>query len=452
MSFGWSVGDIYSAGRLLLKIGEALSEAHGAPQHFRETTNLFPPINFQMRRLGVLIKQYHDEWKSDNGECSLLEESDINDFRPVISQLKLLVGQLCETLAKGTDMGLATNPSLRKWPKAQLKKLQWQFLEIEGVESLIRKIHQQTQHVSAFYQVISTELSRRNHQKLDLLLDSALKQQLRLLDSSMPSKLLSVGPEDGISKEKLTEASGLFVNSALAHLEDFTYEVMENKASLRMPNLKADHVLRTAITSWLAGLTPPRLCLQGSSSTNVTGIFYHVALEKRRPIVAFACRFAEKGKLLSHEERLLQMVYSVLFQLLQQHPEGSSFDIPDVGGFFSDLNLSMESMPLALRYMKYFLDLVPQNIVILDKFQYLGTDGKSTLVDTYLRDFLNLFGNPGGEYQYQDDGCRLLVSTYGKERIVHGMAKDEKMAICKVDDHVDRGSNKLMTTLRGEEW
>ncbi len=156
MSFGWSVGDIFVAVKILFEIGKALSDVNGAPQHFRETAALFPPIRFELRKLGMLIKQYHHDWRSENGQGSLLEEVDINDFKPVISQLKLLVGQLCDTLAKGADMGLNSKPSLREWPKAQLRKLQWHFLEKEGIDALIQKIYRQTQHIQSFYLAVNT--------------------------------------------------------------------------------------------------------------------------------------------------------------------------------------------------------------------------------------------------------------------------------------------------------
>ncbi len=183
----------------------------------------------------------------------------------------------------------------------------------------------------------------------------------------------------------------------------------------------------------------------------MSAILYNVALEKKRAIVAFASRHAENGKMLSYEERLFRMVYSILYQLLQQLPEESIFALPDMGGQFSDLKLSMESMPLALRYMKYFLDLIPQCIVLVDRFQYLS-DGKNQTVDKCLKDFLDLFETPGGEYEYREDGCRLLLSTFGKEGIVHGAEKDHKIVIFKVDNHVDRGPNSLISALRGEDW
>ncbi|KAF8859028.1 hypothetical protein BDZ45DRAFT_541724, partial [Acephala macrosclerotiorum] len=393
MSFGWSAGDIFAAGKLLIEIGKALSDANGAPQHFRDTIALFPTINSQLRILGRM---------------------------------------LCNTLAKGADMGLDLKPGLPSWPKAQLKKLQWHFLEKEGVDALIKKIFQQTQQIPTFYQasfyatiicelvasanVCLSELIEKCHDKLYFVSDSILKQQLRHLDSSIPSKLLRVGPEDGILEEKLALAPELHINSALAHLEDFAYKVMDNKTGSGMPNLKVDHVLCTAITSWLTGLASPRLCLQGTESTKVSAVIYNVALEKERAIVAFASRHAENGKMLSYEERMCQLVYSILFQLLQLLPEESTFAIPDMQGSFSDLDLFLESMPLALRYMKYFLDLVPQCIVLVDKFQYLS-DSKNTNVDEYLKAFLHLFETQGAEGEYRDDGYRLVLSTSGKERM-----------------------------------
>lgn len=92
-----------------------------------------------------------------DASAAVLDAADVLDFHSVVTQLKVLVGKLCNSLAKGRDMGLDSkeNRRLRDWPRAQIKKLQWHFLEEGGVDALIQKIHFLTQHLPSLYLNIS---------------------------------------------------------------------------------------------------------------------------------------------------------------------------------------------------------------------------------------------------------------------------------------------------------
>jgi hypothetical protein len=140
---------------------------------------------------------------------------------------------------------------------------------------------------------------------------------------------------------------------------------MNTKFSQRANSLKADNFVKNKFETWLAGKSRPRLWLQGKSSSAISAIVYREAYERHRPIVAFACRhIGSAGEELSYEERLFKMVFSILFQLLHQFEEQNEIVVvTDVDGSFEDLAVSMDSMPLALKFMRNLLCLVPQCIV-----------------------------------------------------------------------------------------
>lgn len=64
-----------------------------------------------------------------------------------------------------------------------------------------------------------------------------------------------------------------------------------------------------------------------------------------------------------------------------------------VDGPFTELGLSMASMPLALQYIMYFLGLWPECHCIIDGWNFLSIDAEEQ-DRRVLSDFLDLFGRP----------------------------------------------------------
>lgn len=163
----------------------------------------------------------------------------------------------------------------------------------------------------------------------------------------------------------------------------------------RTRNLTADHHLKKLLTQRFKGekQIEPVLWFSGDQANIVSAIVYHVALDRRRPVVAFAGRHNANGQYLSSEQRLFRMVYSVLIQLLQVLEEESSFAVVGVDKPFTELGLSIDSMSLALQYTKYVLGLLPECICIVYGWNFITIDAEEQ-VDVVLKDFLELFKRP----------------------------------------------------------
>lgn len=278
-------------------------------------------------------------------------------------------------------------------------------------------------------------------------------QQLLIMNNSQRGELLQVGPEEELPRAEASAgpSTTLGVKAAKSHLEGAAGAIMNTKFSQRANSLKADNFVKNKFETWLAGKSLPRLWLQGKSSSAISAIVYRVAHERHRPIVAFACcHIGSAGEELSYEERLFKMVFSILFQLLHQFEEQNEIVVvTDVDGSFEDLTVSMDSMPLALNFMRNLLCLVPQCIVVIDGWHFLGNGG-DILVHNYLKDFLTLFDKPLG-LDTDLDGGRLLLTTLGSSSILSNLGKTYVDSL-NVTQHVDKGFLLFSATLMGVEW
>ncbi|KAJ4310312.1 hypothetical protein N0V84_011029 [Fusarium piperis] len=212
------------------------------------------------------------------------------------------------------------------------------------------------------------------HQLLDLNKDEEENGQVPLLHG---------GPEPGLPP---AAESGSTVESALSHLTSIAHEIMSPGLRTRIMNLKADHHVKNIFTSWYKVTIPTRLWLHGDQAGTVSSIAYMAAQDQRRPTIAFSGRHAAGGRLLTDEEKLYRMVYSLIFQLLQQLEDIPSLVVTGVDRPFTDLELTMESMPLAL-------NLLPECIIVVDGWHFISNDAGDQ-VKQILKAFLDLFQKP----------------------------------------------------------
>lgn len=260
--------------------------------------------------------------------------------------------------------------------------------------------------------------------------------------------LLHAGPELGVPAAGADP--GLNTDSTLAHLTSIAHDIISPGLQIKMNNLRADHHLKYKFTDWLSGKTSPRLWLYGAQAGTVSAIIYTVALDRKRPIIAYAGRHAAAGQMLTDQDRLLGLVYSLLFQLLLQFEDDANFAVTGVDEPFTDLRLSMESVPLALKYMRYFLGLLPECVCIVDRWNFISND-IGPPVEKALKDFLDLFGKPSVGAANDDWGMRLLLGSSGNSQMLRDLDKAYVDSF-NVKDHVGVGVMKLRTTLLGIEW
>ena len=221
----------------------------------------------------------------------------------------------------------------------------------------------------------------------------------------------------------------------------------------RTRNLTADHHLKKLLTQRFKGekQIEPVLWFSGDQANIVSAIVYHAALDRRRPVVAFASRHNANGQYLSSQQRLFKMVYSVLFQVLQVLEEDSSFAVVGVDKPFTELGLSIDSMSLALQYIEYVLGLLPECICIVYGWNFITIDAEEQ-VDVVLKDFLELFKRPSATAAEGDrGGLRLLLTTPGNCEMLQNL-KNQLLSGFDLGGHVGSQGMRLCTILRGMEW
>ncbi|EEU46694.1 uncharacterized protein NECHADRAFT_77328 [Fusarium vanettenii 77-13-4] len=406
MSFGWSAGDVFAAAQLLWGLYKALDEKEGAPEHHQRSASTLRTVQFRLR-------------------------------------LKLSIRRLEALVEKGC--GLKLDPTKKKrrrdWPMDQINKIRWYTLNQDEVDGLIQHMLELTAPLSDLHQKINNavvkELAANQgvyHETQLKYLKAILEQvivmargptqnQLLGLNQDEEEKgqvpLLHTGPELGISSPAEHAPT---VGSALSHLTSIAHEIMNPGLRARALNLRADHHVKNVFTSWYKGTIPARLWLHGDQAGTVSAIAYMAARDQRRPTIAFSGRHAAGGRLLTDKEKLYRMVYSLLFQLLQQLEDIPTLAVTGVDRPFTDLQLSMESMPLALQYMGYFLSLLPECIVVVDGWQFISQDAGEQVKQT-LKNFLDLFENPP-ENSGDGDWCiRLLLTSPGDSSMLRELGQ-----------------------------
>ncbi|KAH7157946.1 hypothetical protein B0J13DRAFT_185010 [Dactylonectria estremocensis] len=474
MSVGWSAGDIVAAAQLLWSLYKALNEASGAPEHYRKSASTLRSIQFRLRYLSKVVgEDENPDLSTETEEASLLESADKDDIRYVVVSLKLVVRKLEALVAKGCDMKLDPNKKKRRrdWPMHQINKLCWYIHNVDEVDDLIQHMFELTAPLPDLYLKINTVLVKQQAVTLGVYHETELKYlkailekltlmekgsaQGQLLDMNKEEEnkvrvpLLHAGPELGVPPAAAEADPGPDIGSALSHLRSVAHEMMSLGLQTRVKNLLADHYIKRVFTEWYSGTSSPRLWLYGDQAGTVSAIAYMAARDQRRPAIAFSGRHAAAGQLLTDQDRLFRMMYSLLFQLLQQFEGISILAVTGVDKPFTDLGLSMESMQLALKYMRYFLGLLPECVCIVDGWNFICNDA-GPAVKQVLRGFLDLFEKPQANAADEDWYIRLLLTSPGSSSMLRDLGKDYVYSF-DLKNHVGTGG-KLHTTLLGMDW
>ncbi|KAI1408649.1 hypothetical protein F5Y13DRAFT_106702 [Hypoxylon sp. FL1857] len=482
MSFGWSAGDVAAAAKLLWDLYRALNDADGAPEHYRKSAATLRSIRFRLRTLGKVIgEDQNPDPLTETEEASLLEKADKDDIRSVVVNLKHAFGKLEALVDKGCDMRLDPGSRRRRrdWPMHQINKLRWYIGKEDEVDNLIQHMNELTASLPDLYQKLNSELLKQLattqgvYHETDIKWLKAIFNELKLVkrivaqgqlahmdehEKEEGPPLLHAGPDLGVPPAPT--GPGLDRGSALSHLEGIAHEIMSTSLSTRVKGLCVDHHLKRKLTEWFTGKTangetpaqpiPPRLWLYGDQAGTISATVYTAALDRRRPAIAFAGRHSAGGQLLSAQERLFRMVYSLLFQLLQQLEDLSVFVVPGVDKPFTDLDVSMQSMPLALEYLSYFLSILPECICIVDGWNFIANDAEPAVKEV-LRSFLDIFEKAPQPVDDLGSRTRLLLTSRGNSQMLQGLGKE---FVDRFDsrNHVGNSGQKLYTALLGIDW
>jgi hypothetical protein len=212
--------------------------------------------------------------------------------------------------------------------------------------------------------------------------------------------LLTLGPDAGIGNGTPPTgghvAIGSSLASALSLVEPYVHTTMTDDFAAKTSRMKVEAVIIRKLKTWLANPARSRLWLYGTNSTTLSAAVFDTARKRHRPAVAYPCRhIGHNGKVVTEQELLVGLVYSLIYQFLQQLPEGTNLDgwtgSPNLPG----LDGASDSVPQAVLLLQSLLELLPQSVCIIDGFQLLGHT-QDIRIREYLTAFLNLFvGSPG---------------------------------------------------------
>lgn len=258
------------------------------------------------------------------------------------------------------------------------------------------------------------------------------------LHSLSKHNLVQIGPHEGIAVDDARQK--------LYSLNSIEFSTMKSGVSQYACSLKVTSIMKDRISSLLSFASPPRLWLSGKSATTISATLFKILSEKGRRVLAFAGRHVDRqGDILSQERRLIQMVYSMIFQILQQLQDEESLLLVDVGGSFRELDATIQTLPLGLKILKYLLDVHPHCIVIVDGWDFLDKSNNTVQVNEFLRTFLDMFEQDLADGVEMDIyGNRLLLTTVGVSPTLSSLEKDY-LGFLDVRNHTGKGPYKLST-------
>ncbi|KAI1388102.1 uncharacterized protein F4822DRAFT_430857 [Hypoxylon trugodes] len=478
MSFGWSTGDIIAAAKLVLDLSRALDDVSGAPEHYRRSAATLRSIRF---RLSILSKVTgvgrNDDSQARIYELAVLGKDEYDDMNLVVVNLKSAFGRLKILVAKGCDMkfDLGSGKRRREWPAHQINKSRWYIGKEDEVNRLVQHIFELTASLPDFYQKLNSELLKQQnttqavYHQTQITWLKAIFERLEGLDRAVsrdqsyqgPGEgrlpLLHAGPDLGVPP--IPSNTGFDTKSTIDHLESVAHTIMTTNLSSRVKDIQVDHYLKRKLEEWFSGQThdnkrtPPRLWLYGDKANIVSATIYTAALDRRLPILAFAGRHVAEGKYLAPEDRFYRMVYSLLFQLLQQFEDVPAIAITGIDRPFTELDLTMDSTPLALKYMAYFLSLIPECTCIVDGWNFISVDADAT-VKNILKMFLDMFEEPPGLADEIDSRPRLLITSPGNSQMLRDVMGEKQGYVdgFNLRSHVGVNGSRLHTLLLGMEW
>jgi hypothetical protein len=212
----------------------------------------------------------------------------------------------------------------------------------------------------------------------------------------------------------------------------------------QISRMKVEGIVVRKLRAWLSDEPESlsRLWFYGLKSSTVSAILFNTAKKRRRPVVAYPCRLINyEGRRITEEELLVGLVYSFIYQLLQQlRPEPaltawtSSEKCDRLDGTF--LTLSD-----AVILIKSLVMIMPKGVYIIDGLQYLGHT-ENAKIREILSSLVEVFQGQG------KNSGRLFVTSSGPNDFLAGF-DDNFLGRFNISKHVDSGTFVLSKELLG---
>ncbi|KAH6693383.1 hypothetical protein DL95DRAFT_448687 [Leptodontidium sp. 2 PMI_412] len=458
MSFGWSAGDIIAAINLLLEITQALNSATGSPSDHKRASSFIAPITNSLQALHSYAAE-----EEDGLSASGLNEKKVSTFRPTIEALEPLIKEFTE---KVMDYSGLNDDGKRKrdWFKRQYEKLKWHFVEREDLLKLRTTIEAHFAVLGALYpkliiNVVEFHESKSAERDADILgavntSSEGIGEIYRLLthmwelQQMSAGNLLKFGPDAGVGTisevkaEETDEVVQSHISDAILLVQPHIQESMTEEFAGKASRMNVDGPVIRKLKTWLSEPSLSRLWLFGPKSTTLSAIVFDTARKRHRPIAAYPCRHINHaGSQNTEEDILVGLVYSFIYQLLQQLLPGTILDGWTRKEKFAVLNGTLDSVSECILFIRVLLRAIPGCTCIIDGFHNLG-HSEDLKIKSSLDDLLAVFEEGVG---------RLLLTSSGPNPLLAGCDKGhlDRLDISK---WVDAGRFVLSAELMSVTW
>jgi hypothetical protein len=269
------------------------------------------------------------------------------------------------------------------------------------------------------------------------------------LQKKSGENLLALGPDAGVSKDSSAESGEPYkltqphIAEAILLVQPHIQGTMTKDFAAKANKMKVEGSVIRKLRTWLSDPGLSRLWLFGSKSTTLSAIVFDTARKRNRPVVAYPCRHISHAGCQNTEEDIsVGLVYSFIYQLLQQLPSDTVLDGWTRKEKFSVLDGTFDSVSDGIVLIKVLLKAVPDCCCIIDGFQNLG-HSLDPRIKILLADLLALF-------QEGRIGWLLLTSS-GPSPL---LASFDKSALDRLDISklVDSGRFILAMELMSLPW
>ncbi|KAH8602957.1 hypothetical protein B0O99DRAFT_679938 [Bisporella sp. PMI_857] len=432
MSFGWSVGDLLAAAEFIVEVAKALDEVDGAGKEFREAVAFLRRLNTALWPPGSL-KQL-----DSRPAFKIAIENEVTALRgPVESFINDVQGfqETLGTIKQGHFRHFQNVPSKLKWHFSTSKKALALKNEVDGRLAIIDTITQRLivdmlntcqdfkgdvekifsdrlmLYMPVFQKTLVSELFQLQDSAQNAR-DAKLLQKLEeLFDRHFSTQTANFHPLPSVEQALPSSTSSSVLKDIALHLEAQHQIPLLKDSQHPIVGIEAEFEIIMRIQSWLQSDISSTLLIQSGQSDfekqSLAADMVSLASEAGVPFVAYFCQRVDlKGQTPGRHEILVDLVYSLIYQLCKYSDSANKIStdlsIPDV----SILDSSLNSLPEALEVLDKLFSL--QNgcwLVVLDGMDILDYND-DPLVEKCLKTLIQMVRK-----KHQHAKIKALVTT-----------------------------------------
>ncbi|KAN0113248.1 hypothetical protein V8E51_006199 [Hyaloscypha variabilis] len=480
MAFGWSAGDIFTAIKFIIDVASALDDISGARKEFRQSATFLRNLDKSLSPLRTFTAlDAQPEYKADIEEEVDAIRRPIETFMTDVEGMAKKLGTGLEPGAAGSSRGVDKGGGRFSAFKAFRhvgSKLEWHYFtskkamalqkDIEGhlriIDTLMQRLtidmlHQLqanmkgdiqetiesslNTHLSPFKSAITAELSQHNDLsratwvgQLEEILERYLGSQRAVLTPSPgPPRYTPNHSRNPSPTPTPTKYTTEMIKRDVAHLQSLLIPVHEIDIPLSTDGVTADLEITHRLRLWLASEESEILWIQGNtvdSQINTPSIAIDTVAAARAANVSvlwYKCqRLDASGNEISQTRLFLDLLVSLLHQLLQSTPCDFLNDVGALVPGFESMDASSDSIRTALdllaEIMVYGTTQPDHRIVVIDGLDLLGYSSDNLLED-HTKDLLDRLRAPLGEAPTKTlitttDQTTLLLDIIGQENVI----------------------------------